>query len=185
MPGALDLTYTANAQQHAIRRLDAARVRPILEAHLVTGDPWWDTQVREDERIPGGHTVGLSKTRVGQQRFREAMLSRYGEACAFTGPQPPGAPEAAHLYLYNENLEHDLKGGLLLRCDLHALFDRWLITIDPDTWSIRVAPELKLYPDLAKLDGQPVLLSPELRLRSKYVRNHATLARDAWSVGRD
>jgi hypothetical protein len=59
--------------------------------------------VREDERIPGGHSVGLSKTRLGQQRFREAMLGRYGEACAFTGPQPPGALEAAHLYLYSEN----------------------------------------------------------------------------------
>jgi hypothetical protein len=63
-------------------------MRPVLEAHLVTGEPWWGTQVREDERIPGGHSVGLSKTRVGQQRFREAMLGRYGEACAFTGPQP-------------------------------------------------------------------------------------------------
>ena len=55
-----------------------------------------------------------------------------------------------HLYLYSENPQHDLKGGLLLRCDLHALFDRWLITIDPDIWSIQIAPELKLYPDLAK-----------------------------------
>ena len=150
---ALDSVYIAKAQQHAIRRLDVTQLRPVLEAHLVTGEPWWDIQVREEERIPGGHSVGLSKTRVGQQRFREAMLGRYGEACAFTGPQPPGALEAAHLYLYSENPEHDLKGGLLLRCDLHALFDRWLITIDSDTWSIQVAPELGIYPDLAKLDG--------------------------------
>jgi len=182
---ALDLAYLAKAQQHAIRRLDVTQLRPILEAHLVTGEPWWDTQVREDERIPGGHSVSLSKTRLGQQRFREAMLGRYGEACAFTGPQPPGALEAAHLYFYSENPEHDLKGGLLLRRDLHALFDRWLITIDPDTWSIRIAPELRLYSDLAKLDGRPVLLSPDLRPRSEYVQNHATIARAAWSKAHD
>jgi hypothetical protein len=113
------------------------------------------------------------------------MLDRYGEACALTGPQPPGALEAAHLYLYSENPEHDLKGGLLLRCDLHALFDRWLITIDPDTWSIQIAPELGLYPDLAKLDGQPVLLPAELRPRPKYVRNHAAIAHAAWSKAHD
>jgi hypothetical protein len=56
----------------------------------VTGEPWWGTQVREDERIPGGHSVALSKTRVGQQRFREAMLGRYGESCAFTAPSRLG-----------------------------------------------------------------------------------------------
>ena len=181
---ALDPAYIAKAQQHAIRRLDVTHLRSILEAYLVTGEPWWGTRVREDERIPGGHSVGLSKTRVGQQRFREAMLGRYGEL-DFTGPQPPGALEAAHLYLYSENPEHDLKGGLLLRCDLHALFDRWLITIDQDTWSIQIAPELKFYPDLARLDRQPVLLPLELWPRSKYVRNHATMAYAAWGKAHD
>jgi hypothetical protein len=177
---ALDPAYVARAQQNAIRRLDPARLRQVLEAYLVTGHPWWGTQLREEERIPGGHSVGLTKTRLGQQRFREAMLARYGNSCAFTGPQPPGALDAAHLYLYSENPEHDPKGGLLLRCDLHALFDRWLITIDPDSWSIRVSPELVPYPGLAALDGRPLLIPSELRPRRRYVENHATMARAAW-----
>ena len=177
----LDSAYVAKSQQNAIRRLDAVRLRPVLEQHLVTGEPWWGAHVREDERIPGGHGAGLSKTRVGQQRFREAMLARYGETCAFTGPQPPGALDAAHLYLYSANPEHDVRGGLLLRCDLHALFDRWLITIDPDTWSIQVAPELMRYPSLAALDGQPVMLTEEMRPRHKYVQDHAATARAAWN----
>ena len=177
---ALDAVYIAKSQQHAVRRLDVTRLRHVLEAHLVTGEPWWGTHIREDERIPGGHGTGLSKTRIGQQRFREEMLARYGEACAFTGPQPPGALEAAHLYLYSKTPEHDLHGGLLLRSDLHALFDRWLITIDPDTWSIQIAPELKRYPDLAALDGQPVKLTQTQRPRRKYIQDHATAARAAW-----
>lgn len=177
----LDTAYIGRAQQHAIRRLDVAQLRPILEAHLVTGDPWWDTHAQEDERISGGHGLGLAKTRLGQQRFREAMLARYGESCAFTGPQPPGALEAAHLYLYSESPEHDLRGGLLLRCDLHALFDRWLITIDPDNWTIQTAPGLANYPSLAALDGRPVLLTAELRPRQSYVRNHALTARASWT----
>jgi hypothetical protein len=177
---ALDPAYIARSQQNAIRRLDAAVLRPVLEEHLVTGEPWWETHVREEEKIPGGHDVGLSKTRVGQQRFREAMLDRFGEACAFTGPQPPGALEAAHLYLYSANPEHDIRGGLLLRCDLHALFDRWLITIDPDSWSIQIAPELKRYPGLADLDGRSVQLPEDLRPRRKYIQEHATAARASW-----
>ena len=176
----LDPVYLARSQQNAIRRLDVAVLRPVLDAHLVTGEPWWQIHMREEERIPGGHSVGLSKTRVGQQRFREAMLDRFGATCAFTGPQPPGALEAAHLYLYSKNPEHDIRGGLLLRSDLHALFDRWLITIDPDTWSIQIAPELKRYPGLAELHGKAVRLAENLRPQRKYIQEHATAARASW-----
>ena len=177
---ALDTAYVSRSQQNAIRRLDVDSLRPVLDARLVTGDPWWGTYAREDERIPGGHGLGLSKTRLGQQRFREAMLDRFGESCAFTGPQPPGALEAAHLYLYSVTPEHDVRGGLLLRRDLHALFDRGLLTIDPDSWTVQIAPDLMQYPDLAALDGKPVLLTAELRPRQSYVKNHALTAQASW-----
>lgn len=179
---ALTSAYVAESWQHAIRRLDPPKLRPILEGYLRTGDSWWEKHVREEERIPGGHSLAMAKTRLGQQRFREAMLKHYGEACAFTGPQPPGALQAAHLYLYSKNPRHDPHGGLLLRCDLHALFDRWLITIDPDNWTIQLAPQLVGYPDLAKLNGQPVLLAADLRPREIYVRDHADAARASWKV---
>ena len=181
---ALDAAYISRSQQNAIRRLDLTQLRPVLDAYLVTGDPWWDTYEREDERIPGGHELGLGKTRLGQQRFREAMLDRFGEYCAFTGPQPPGALEAAHLYLYSATPEHDMRGGLLLRCDLHALFDRRLLTIDPDNWTIRVAPALTRYEGLAALDGRPLLVPTELRPRQNYVRNHCDAARASWASWR-
>jgi hypothetical protein len=89
--------------------------------------------------------------------------------------------EAAHLYLYSKDPEHDLRGGLLLRCDLHALFDRRPITIDPDTWVIQIAPELKRYPGLAELDGTVVQLPDDLRPRLRYVQVHAALARGSWA----
>jgi hypothetical protein len=168
---ALDTVYVSRSQQNAIRRLDAAQLRPVLDAHMVTGEPWWGTYARAAERIPGGHGLGLSKTRLGQQRFREAMLARFGECCAFTGPQPPGALDAAHLYLYSRIPQHDVRGGLLLRCDLHALFDRWLLAIDPDNWTIEISPGLTRYPSLAALAGKPVRLPAELRPRQNYVRN--------------
>lgn len=154
----LKTVHVSKSQQNAIRRLDMVTLQPVLDAHLVTGDPWWGGSAWEDGRIPSGHGLGLSKTRIGQQRFREAILDRFGESCAFTGPQPPGALEAAHLYLFSAIPEHDLEGGLLLRCDLRALFDRWLLTIDPDSWAVQIAPEFMQYKDLAALHGKPVLL---------------------------
>lgn len=177
---ALGPAYVSNSQQNAIRRLDLNVLRPLLQEHVVTGAPWWESRPSEDSEIPGGHGVGASKTRLGQQQFREAMFGRFGESCAFTGLQPPGALEAAHLYLYAKNPKHDLRGGLLLRADLHALFDRWLITIDPVSWSIQVAPELKSYPHLADLDGQAVQLAEHLRPRLEYVQDHADTARASW-----
>jgi hypothetical protein len=177
----LDPAYATRSKQNAIRRLDVVRLRPILDNYLVTGEPWWGSYVRKDTRIRGGSAVALVKTRLGQQRFREAMLGRYGEICAFTGPQPAGALEAAHLYLYSENPTHDIEGGLLLRCDLHALFDRWLITIDPERWSIEIGPDLRRYSSLAALHGQLVQIPPELRPRERYVRSHAIVAHAMWN----
>jgi DNA-directed RNA polymerase subunit RPC12/RpoP len=177
---ALDSAFVANAKQNSIRELDATQLRPLLEQNFAVSEPWWDAQVREDEQIAGGHTVGLCKNRIGQQRFREALLARYGEACAFTGPQPPAILEAAHLLPYNENPEHEVRAGLLLRRDLHTLFDDFLITINPDNWSIQVAPELMKFSDLAKLNGRPVRLKQDLRPWSKYIQDHATIAHAEW-----
>src|SRR6185437_2256628 len=137
-------------------------------------------------------------TQIGQAEPLEAAMQHAGdgpgavhrcvgdhpqaiwELSTLTGPQPPGALQAAHLYLYSANPEHDLRGGLLLRCDLHALFDRWLITIDPSTWSIEIAPELKRYPGLAELGGRAIQLPEDLRPRLKYIQEHAALAHASW-----
>lgn len=179
----LDEAYVARAKQNAIRRIDAARVKPLIDSHLETGEPWWgwSAYASEDTTIPGGRGIALSKTRLGQQRFREEMLARFGNCCAFTGPQPPGALEAAHLYLFSETPVHDLRGGMLLRCDLHALFDRWLITVDPDNWTIDVGPELEPYSALTALRGQRVQITPGLRPRDEYMRKHAIISREKWN----
>ena len=50
---ALDPAYVARSQQNAIRRLDAAVLRPVLDSHLTTGGPWWQTHVRERRKDSG------------------------------------------------------------------------------------------------------------------------------------
>jgi ribosomal protein L37AE/L43A len=176
----LEPAFVAHSKQNPIRELDVSLLRPLLEQNLGISGTWWGAHVGEDEKITGGHTLGVRKICIGQQRFREALLARHGEACAFTGMQPPASLEAAHLVPYSKDAEHDVKGGLLLRRDLHVLFDRHLITIDPDTWSIQVAPRLLAYPDLAILDGRPVRIREDLRPPRKLVEEHAMAAHDSW-----
>ena len=96
---------------------------------------WWSGDDGGTD-IGRGFAITLGKTRLGQQGFRGEMLRRYGPRCAFTGPQPPEVLEAAHVRSYSASHRHERSNGLLLRRDLHALFDRGLITIDPGTWTI-------------------------------------------------
>jgi hypothetical protein len=176
----IDPFYVSRAVQNSIRELKADMIGSVIDAHLVTGASWWEPSRESMSDIPGGRKPTISYTRQGQQIFRECLLNRFGSVCAFTGANPPGALDAAHLYMFSGAPEHDLSGGLLLRCDLHALFDRDLITIDPDAWTIDLAPELHNYPALKALQNQPIRVPSSLRPRREYVERHATRARSTW-----
>ena len=179
----LQPAYRAKAVQHAIRELDMDAVRAILAGPLASADAYWDADAGVRPSLPGGHGLRVGKHRVGQQRFREVLLRRFGEVCASTGPQPPASLEAAHLYRYSETPEHKADAGLLLRRDLHTLFDRWLVTVDPSTWLLRVAPQLAGFPDLAALEGKQLHVPVHLRPKAHHLGVHFALASDSWAVG--
>lgn len=69
-------------------------------------------------------------------------MNTYGQACAITGCNLPALLEAAHIYPYKGAHTNVVSNGLLLRADVHTLFDLRLIAIDSATMSIRVSPEL-------------------------------------------
>ncbi|MFF3257076.1 HNH endonuclease [Actinacidiphila glaucinigra] len=106
--------------------------------------------------IVGGHTEATVRVRKGQPAFRAALLATFGEVCAFTGPMPGSVLEAAHLYSYAVNGKHHPGGGLLLRRDVHRLFDLGQIAIDPDTLTLDVTPKIRTYPEYDKLHGRPL-----------------------------
>lgn len=70
--------------------------------------------------------------RLGQGSFQTAVLDAYGRRCAITGERVVPVLEAAHIRSYSEGGEHRIDNGLLLRRDVHALFDRGYITVSPD-----------------------------------------------------
>ncbi|WP_167288712.1 HNH endonuclease [Nocardioides seonyuensis] len=80
--------------------------------------------------------------RRGQSQFRAALLSAYGGACAVTGTAATAVLEAAHIRPYRGPASNTVPNGLLLRADIHTLFDLALIAVDPMTRRIKVSEEL-------------------------------------------
>ncbi|HLI65984.1 MAG TPA: HNH endonuclease [Caulobacteraceae bacterium] len=74
----------------------------------------------------------LVRPRLGQGAFRIAVTDAYGRECAVTGGRVLPALEAAHIRAYGEGGAHEVSNGLLLRRDIHSVFDAGYVTIDPD-----------------------------------------------------
>jgi hypothetical protein len=97
----------------------------------------------------------LSPVRPGQATFRQMLLAAYQGRCAITGCDVKTALEASHLVNYVGPRSDRIDNGLLLRVDLHRLFDAHLLSIDPDSWRVRISPAISgsLY---GKWEGQSV-----------------------------
>lgn len=67
--------------------------------------------------------------RLGQGTFRVAVTEAYGRACAATGEHSLPALDAAHIRSYADEGPHEVRNGLLLRADLHRLFDQGYVTV--------------------------------------------------------
>lgn len=81
--------------------------------------------------------------RQGQPEFRKNLLKAYNYRCAITGCNAQEALEAAHIRAYSETGNNHPSNGLLLRADLHTLFDLNLISIEPETMTVHIAPKLR------------------------------------------
>lgn len=153
--------YLSHSKQQAIRPVDPTALGRLLDSRqFLVGREWWrDGGVIELPEIPAGRQRRTVLGRIGQQEFRRRLLERFGPVCAFTGPQPPDSLHAAHVMPYATDPRHEIAGGLLLRADLHSLFDRGLITIDPEL-AVRIDPSLKKYRELSRLDGSTLQINP-------------------------
>lgn len=101
--------------------------------------------------------------RERQDAFRQSMLSLYGGVCAITRYDAPDALQSAHIIGYRGGPSQHPGNGLLLRADIHILFDRHLLSIEPD--SMRVRTGSGLHPTkYAELDGRGAHLPGDNRL---------------------
>lgn len=102
------------------------------------------TQVEEfaPEDDAAGKTYALRKLaqRLGQQKFRSALVEAYNGACAISGTTELSSLQAAHICPYDGKRTNHVTNGILLRADIHNLFDLGLVYIDPESHVVVVSP---------------------------------------------
>lgn len=109
----------------------------------------FDPGMIEDGRERVAREIAI---RRGQAGFRRQLLAAYG-CCAMTGCTVEAALEAAHIVPYQGPGTNHISNGLVLRADVHTLFDLGHLAVAPDTLTILVASHLD-GTEYASLRGQ-------------------------------
>lgn len=114
-------------------------------------------------RIPvaGWGEPTLIRPRLGQGAFRILVTDNYDRRCAVMGEKTLPALEAAHIRPFAAHGQHDPRNGLLLRRDLHSLFDRGYVTVTPSHQfevSRRIRDEFENGRDYYALQGKLIRL---------------------------
>jgi len=119
-----------------------------------------DPLMWRDERLTR-LSVGIA--REGQGRFRELLLDAYGGACAITQYDARPALDGAHILPFMGRPSDTARNGLLLRSDIHRLFDRYLLAVDTSNMTAIVSSKLERtrYSDL---HGAKLVLPRDERL---------------------
>lgn len=96
----------------------------------------------DNAKSPSGITNSKHYTalaRPNQAKFRTSLLEYYGSQCAITGKNSPRALEAAHIGPFSDKGVDNISNGLLLRADLHRLFDFDELAIDPASMKVVIS----------------------------------------------
>ena len=153
------------------------------------GRELWERVVAErspglvSERRPAaeGPMFGEStriRQRLGQGTFRVLITDTYQRQCAVTREKALPALQAAHIRPVSEGGLHRIENGLLLRSDVHALFDRGYVTVTKDL-KFRASQRLKEDFDNGEhylaLSGRDIWVPPDDRDKpgSEFLEWHA------------
>ncbi|WMY76430.1 HNH endonuclease signature motif containing protein [Buttiauxella selenatireducens] len=82
------------------------------------------------------------KQRRGQKAFRDSLITQAAQ-CAVSNCAIVDILEAAHITAYKNDTHNHISNGLLLRCDMHTLYDLDLFSIEPDSFLIYFAPQIQ------------------------------------------
>ena len=97
----------------------------------------------DDEEDGRERALASIVRRQGQPKFRQRLLELYESKCAISGCDAVQALEAAHIVPYNGEKTNHASNGILLRSDLHTLFDLGLLTVDATSMKVKLASSLK------------------------------------------
>lgn|SRR5690625_68387 len=134
----------------------ASLFRPIDEvAAAFPSEEAAQRAVVDTSRDTRKRTLAEIAVRRGQPRFRMSLLAAYGRQCAVTGSTTEQVLEAAHIFPYRGEHTNVTENGLLLRSDIHTLFDLFRLTVVPERgeYVVRVSPDVE-EENYRSLDGQ-------------------------------
>lgn len=120
----------------------------------------------------------LTKVRLGQGAFRVLVTDAYNRKCAISREKTLPVLEAAHIKPYAESGPHFISNALLLRSDLHKLFDSGYLTITNDLKvevSKRIKEEFQNGKEYYKFHGGDLLALPNRKIdkpESRFVEWH-------------
>jgi hypothetical protein len=109
--------------------------------------------------------------RRGQSAFRKRLVVRFDGKCAISGCKVDQVLEAAHITPYRGTATNHVQNGLLLRADLHTLWDRGLLAIEPESGEVWVGKDARL-DEYKKLHGR--------KLGGGWVRQCAPALAEHW-----
>ena len=111
----------------------------------------------------------IQEARPQQSRFRNMILEKYHRTCVVTGCQTVEVLQAAHIVPFSEDISfRDRSGnGLLLRADIHLLFDRMLVSINPESSRFEISSCMEKT-EYREYSGKRI----EHHAKSKFLRVH-------------
>lgn len=141
---------------------DCSPPRTILRDHKVIAEVSkrlqeegeFDPATLDDARQ---HVIASIVQRRGQSTFRQSLLRHHGGRCMVSGCDVEDVLDAAHVVPYKGPKTNHSTNGLLLRTDLHSLFDLGLLAVDADSMTI-LLHETLLKSDYGKLAGKRLRL---------------------------
>jgi putative restriction endonuclease len=109
---------------------DEREGRALWEAISALSDPGSPEMPGFGEPVRRFGEPALIVPRLGQGAFRVAVTDAYSRACAVSGGKVLPALDAAHIKPYAAGGSHEVSNGILLRRDIHSVFDAGYVTVD-------------------------------------------------------
>jgi len=134
VPGSFSLTTVkfkgySTAEQEGLRLWEA--VQSALARSVIEPKGEGANEAGDIPQAKYGEPV-LVRPRLGQGAFRILVTDNYRRRCAISGERTLPALDAAHIRPFAEGGTHDVSNGILMRRDIHSLFDLGYVTISPD-----------------------------------------------------
>jgi len=171
----LRILRMANETNYLVLPEQSRRIGELLGASVAIGRPSYADFGEAPNDDPAELRFFAAKVRRGQPKFRKNLLQLYGGKCAISGTEIDAVLEACHVSFHSLSGINNSANGILLRADIHTLFDEDLIRIDPDTLKVIVDHQVRDV-EYRRYDGLMLpSRSDNSQIAREYLLNRAAL----------